>query len=119
MLNVSSKTNELFRSELPFSQWSSDEIASWLHDMGLHLYVSEAQRWNCRGQQLLEVPIAEIEKELSVKHPLHKKKLILALEAKGRGQDPMSLIPILPGRSFSGCDYFRLLIISFYLQQTC
>jgi hypothetical protein len=65
--------------------------------MGLHLYVSEVQRWGCRGQQLLEVPVAEIEKELSIKHPLHKKKLILALEAKGRAQDPMSLVPILPG----------------------
>ncbi|XP_046452564.1 liprin-beta-1-like isoform X4 [Daphnia pulex] len=83
-------------SELPFPQWSSDDIASWLHDMGLHLYVSEVQRWGCRGQQLLEVPVAEIEKELSIKHPLHKKKLILALEAKGRAQDPMSLVPILP-----------------------
>ncbi|XP_045029455.1 liprin-beta-2 isoform X1 [Daphnia magna] len=83
-------------SELPFAQWSSDDIASWLHDMGLHLYVSEVQRWNCRGQQLLEAQVAEIEKELSVKHPLHKKKLILALEAKGRAQDPMSLAPILP-----------------------
>jgi hypothetical protein len=65
--------------------------------MGLHLYVSEVQRWGCRGQQLLEVPVADIEKELSIKHPLHKKKLILALEAKGRAQDPMSLVPILPG----------------------
>ncbi|XP_046640016.1 liprin-beta-2-like isoform X2 [Daphnia pulicaria] len=83
-------------SELPFLQWSSDDIASWLHDMGLHLYVSEVQRWGCRGQQLLEVPVAEIEKELSIKHPLHKKKLILALEAKDRAQDPMSLVPILP-----------------------
>lgn len=66
--------------------------------MGLHLYVSEVQRWSCRGQQLLDAPIAEIEKELSVKHPLHKKKIILALEAKGRPQDPMSPVPILPGR---------------------
>ena len=87
------------RSELPFPQWTSDDIASWLHDMGLHLYVSEVQRWSCRGQQLLDAPAAEIEKELSVKHPLHKKKIVLALEAKGRPQDPMSPIPILPGIS--------------------
>lgn len=84
--------------------------------MGLHLYVSEVQRWNCRGQQLLEAPVAEIEKELSVKHPLHKKKLILALEAKGRAQDPMSLAPILPGLySFNSCDSFIHHIV--FLQQ--
>jgi hypothetical protein len=74
--------------------------------MGLHLYVSEVQRWGCRGQQLLEVPVAEIEKELSIKHPLHKKKLILALEAKGRAQDPMSLVPILPGTRDLGGGIF-------------
>lgn len=65
--------------------------------MGLHLYVSEAQRWNCRGQMLLDAPFSELEKELCIKHPLHKKKLILALEARGRAQDPMSPMPIMPG----------------------
>jgi hypothetical protein len=77
--------------------------------MGLHFYVSEVQRWGCRGQQLLEVPVAEIEKELSIKHPLHKKKLILAIEAKGRAQDPMSLVPILPGTRDLGGVSFQLL----------
>lgn len=82
---------------MPFAQWSCDDVASWLHDMGLHLYVCEVQRWNVRGQQLLDAPATEIEKELGIKNPLHKKKLILALEAKGRPQDPMSPMPILPG----------------------
>lgn len=86
-----------YRPDIPFFQWSADDIASWLHDMGLHLYVSEAQRWNCRGQMLLDAPFSELEKELCIKHPLHKKKLILALEARGRAQDPMSPMPIMPG----------------------
>jgi len=66
--------------------------------MGLHLYVCEMQRWNIRGQQLLDTSAAEIEKELSIKNPLHRKKIVLALEARGRPQDPMSPMPILPGK---------------------
>jgi SAM domain (Sterile alpha motif) len=66
--------------------------------MGLHQYVSEAQRWATRGQVMLDGPAADLEKELGVKHALHKKKLILALEAKGRSQDQAAPMPILPGK---------------------
>lgn len=83
-------------SELPFSQWSVDEITGWFHDMGLQLYVNDIQRWMPSSKQLLTVSASELEKELMIKNPLHKKKIILALEAKGRQQDPMSPIPILP-----------------------
>lgn len=86
----------LQESEQPFVKWTSDDVAAWLHDMGLHLYISEVQRWNCRGQQLLDAPANEIEKELCIKNPMHKKKLILALESKGRPQDPSSPMPVLP-----------------------
>jgi len=92
MVNVTCE----FRSEQPFVKWTSDDVAAWLHDMGLHLYISEVQRWNCRGQQLLDAPANEIEKELCVKNPMHKKKLILALESKGRPQDTSSPMPVLP-----------------------
>ena len=108
------------RSELPFSQWSTDEIAGWFHDMGLQLYASDIQRWVTRGKQLLEVSPTEMEKELAIKNPLHKKKIILALEAKGRQQDPMTPITILPGIHAYFCSirlnssiFILLLIIDF------
>jgi len=83
-------------SELPFTQWSTDEIAGWFHDMGLQLYINDIQRWMPSGKQLLAVSASDLEKELAIKNLLHKKKIILALEAKGRQQDPMSPMPILP-----------------------
>jgi len=83
-------------SELPFTQWSVDEMAGWLHDMGLQLYINDIQRWMPSAKQLLSVSASELEKELVIKNALHKKKILLALEAKGRQQDPMSPIPILP-----------------------
>lgn len=42
-------------------------------------YISEAKRWIENGQQLQEASISEIEKELNLKNPLHRKKLQLAL----------------------------------------
>ena len=83
---------------MPFSQWSTDEIVGWFQDMGLQLYLQEVQRWVSCGKQLLDAHASELEKELGIKNPLHKKKLILVLESKGRPQDPMSPITILPGR---------------------
>lgn len=66
--------------------------------MGLQLYINDIQRWMPSGKQLLAVSASDLEKELAIKNLLHKKKIILALEAKGRQQDPMSPMPILPGR---------------------
>lgn len=42
-------------------------------------YIPDAKRWVQNGQQLQEAPISEIEKELNLKNPLHRKKLQLAI----------------------------------------
>lgn len=39
----------------------------------------DAKRWVKNGQHLQEASLSEIEKELAIKNPLHKKKLQLAL----------------------------------------
>lgn len=85
------------RSGIPFSQYTPEDVVAWLHEMGLHQYVTEAQRWITRPLILFESSVADIEKELGMKHPLHKKKLILALEAKGRPQDTSTPMIVLPG----------------------
>jgi len=85
------------RSETPLAQWTSDDVVGWLHDLGLHQYAGEARRWKPSGRTLLECPAGDLDKELALKHALHRKKLLLALEAKGRPQDPASPMPLLPG----------------------
>ena len=50
--------------------------------MGLHIYSSECKRWNKSGRQILEASQQEIDKELRIANPLHRKKLHLALEGK-------------------------------------
>ncbi|XP_048517896.1 liprin-beta-2 isoform X3 [Dendroctonus ponderosae] len=67
------------RPDKPFAEWDTENICDWLQDLGLDQYIPDAKRWVKNGQQLQESSIADIEKELNVKNPLHKKKLQLAL----------------------------------------
>lgn len=67
------------RCNKPFAEWSTETVCDWLQDLGLDSYIIEAKRWIQSGQQLQEASISEIEKELCIKNPLHRKKLQLAI----------------------------------------
>lgn len=67
------------RPDKPFAEWDVDNICAWLQDLGLDQYIPEARKWVKNGQQMQEASINEIEKELSIKNVLHRKKLQLAL----------------------------------------
>ncbi|XP_029018717.1 liprin-beta-1-like [Betta splendens] len=68
-------------ADIPFSQWGKDEVCAWLHEQGLGLYTAQCHNWITSGQTLLRASQHDLEKELSMKHPLHRKKLQLALQA--------------------------------------
>ncbi|MCJ8743410.1 hypothetical protein PDJAM_G00093650 [Pangasius djambal] len=72
--------NEL---DTPFACWSTEQVCEWLQEQGLGLYVSQAQQWIRSGQTLLNASQNDLEKELGIRHPLHRKKLQLALQALG------------------------------------
>ncbi|XP_051726974.1 liprin-beta-2 isoform X1 [Ctenopharyngodon idella] len=69
------------RSHTPFSKWTTEQVCGWLEDCGLGQYVSLARQWVDSGQTLLSATPQELEKEICIKHPLHRKKLQLALRA--------------------------------------
>ncbi|MCI4389152.1 hypothetical protein PGIGA_G00094610 [Pangasianodon gigas] len=75
-----SNNNEL---DTPFACWSTEQVCEWLQEQGLGLYVSQAQQWIRSGQTLLNASQNDLEKELGIRHPLHRKKLQLALQALG------------------------------------
>ncbi|XP_041966382.1 liprin-beta-1b isoform X7 [Alosa sapidissima] len=77
------------RSELdaPFARWSREQVCEWLQDQGLGLYVSLARQWISSGQTLLQASQHDLERELGIKHPLHRKKLQLALQALGSEEE--------------------------------
>uniref|UniRef100_A0A8C3B1S2 PPFIA binding protein 1 n=1 Tax=Cyclopterus lumpus TaxID=8103 RepID=A0A8C3B1S2_CYCLU len=75
--------------DVPFSHWSKDEVCAWLHQLGLGLYIPQGQSWIKSGQTLLRASQHDLEKELCMKHPLHRKKLQLALQALGSEEDDL------------------------------
>ncbi|XP_028426244.1 liprin-beta-1 isoform X1 [Perca flavescens] len=75
--------------DVPFSRWSKDEVCAWLHEQGLGLYVAQGQSWIKSGQTLLRASQHDLEKELCMKQPLHRKKLQLALQALGSKEDDL------------------------------
>ncbi|KAM8740339.1 liprin-beta-1-like isoform 1-T1 [Acanthopagrus schlegelii] len=75
--------------EVPFSRWSRDEVCAWLHEQGLGIYVAQCHGWIKSGQTLLQASQHDLEKELCMKQPLHRKKLQLALQALGSEDDDL------------------------------
>ncbi|XP_063052882.1 liprin-beta-2b isoform X8 [Engraulis encrasicolus] len=67
----------------PFSKWSPEQVCGWLEDFGLGQYASQTRQWISSGQTLLSASAQDIEKEMGIKHPLHRKKLQLALRSFG------------------------------------
>ncbi|XP_041755015.1 liprin-beta-2 isoform X8 [Coregonus clupeaformis] len=67
----------------PFSQWTREQVCGWLEDYGLGQYVNLTRQWVDNGQTLLSARPQDFEKEMGIKHPLHRKKLQLALRGFG------------------------------------
>uniref|UniRef100_A0A8C1VR75 PPFIA binding protein 1a n=1 Tax=Cyprinus carpio TaxID=7962 RepID=A0A8C1VR75_CYPCA len=68
---------------IPFSRWSKEQVCEWLQNHDLGLYVNQAKQWISSGQTLLKASQHELEKEMGIRHPLHRKKLQLALQSLG------------------------------------
>uniref|UniRef100_A0A8C7Q844 SAM domain-containing protein n=1 Tax=Oncorhynchus mykiss TaxID=8022 RepID=A0A8C7Q844_ONCMY len=73
--------------DAPFAQWSKEQVCVWLQEQGLGLHVAQAQQWIRSGFTLLQASQHDLEKELGIKQPLHRKKLQLALQALGSEED--------------------------------
>jgi len=79
---TSSPTND---TGVPFSRWDNEQVACWLHDIGLNHYVSNCKSWAKNGETLLNASNKNMEHDLGIKNPLHRKKLLLALQAMNIG----------------------------------
>ncbi|NXR29106.1 LIPB1 protein, partial [Cinclus mexicanus] len=76
--------NEL---DMPFAKWTKEQVCNWLQDQGLGSYINNGRHWISSGQTLLQASQQDLEKELGIKHPLHRKKLQLALQALGSEEE--------------------------------
>ncbi|XP_041746595.1 liprin-beta-1 isoform X9 [Coregonus clupeaformis] len=73
--------------DTPFARWSKEQVCDWLQEQGLGLYLNMAHMWISSGQTLLQASQQDLERELGIKHLLHRKKLQLALQALGSEED--------------------------------
>uniref|UniRef100_A0A8C4JSP9 PPFIA binding protein 2 n=1 Tax=Dromaius novaehollandiae TaxID=8790 RepID=A0A8C4JSP9_DRONO len=74
----------------PFAQWGTERVCNWLEDFGLGQYVIFARQWVSSGHTLLTATPQDMEKEMGIKHPLHRKKLVLAIKSINAKQDEKS-----------------------------
>ncbi|XP_066106957.1 liprin-beta-2 isoform X2 [Saccopteryx bilineata] len=79
-------------SNAPFAQWNTERVCAWLEDFGLAQYVIFARQWVTSGHTLLTATPQDMEKELGIKHPLHRKKLVLAVKAINTKQEEKSAL---------------------------
>ncbi|XP_038162667.1 liprin-beta-2 isoform X3 [Cyprinodon tularosa] len=80
-LTRTSESNPTCDLNIPFSQWTKEQVCSWLEDYGLGQYINLTRQWVENGQTLLSATPQDFEKEMGMKHPLHRKKLQLGLRA--------------------------------------
>ncbi|KAJ7329536.1 hypothetical protein JRQ81_015710 [Phrynocephalus forsythii] len=73
--------------DMPFAKWTKGQVCSWLQEQGLGSYIGTGKHWILSGQTLLQASQSDLEKELGIKHPLHRKKLQLALQALGSEEE--------------------------------
>ncbi|KAM8969783.1 liprin-beta-2 isoform 1-T4 [Sarcophilus harrisii] len=74
----------------PFAQWNTEQVCTWLEDFGLGQYVIFARQWVSSGHTLLTATPQDMEKEMGIKHPLHRKKLVLAVKSINTKQEEKS-----------------------------
>ncbi|XP_032203471.1 liprin-beta-1 isoform X9 [Mustela erminea] len=73
--------------DMPFAKWTKEQVCDWLVEQGLGSYVNSGKHWIASGQTLLQASQQDLEKELGIKHSLHRKKLQLALQAVGSEEE--------------------------------
>ncbi|XP_078530270.1 liprin-beta-1 isoform X17 [Lissotriton helveticus] len=73
--------------DMPFAKWTKEQVCNWLRDQGLGMYINNGKQWIVSGQTLLHASQQDLEKELGIKHLLHRKKLQLALQSLGSEEE--------------------------------
>ncbi|CRK97311.1 CLUMA_CG010705, isoform B [Clunio marinus] len=67
------------KSSKPFKEWDIDMLIDWFDDLGLEYVIEHAKKWLRTGNDLLTCAPQDIDKELSLRSPLHRKKILLAV----------------------------------------
>ncbi|KFB38265.1 AGAP010342-PA-like protein [Anopheles sinensis] len=71
------------KPDKPFREWELDAVCQWFDHLGLNMYEEELRRWlkssMAPAVDLIKASPVDIEKELNLRNPLHRKKIVLAV----------------------------------------
>ncbi|KAG0711689.1 Liprin-beta-1 [Chionoecetes opilio] len=73
------------RPSSSFDRWSMETLETWLGAQGLTQYCSALRSWTLSGHHISKATPQNLERDLGIRHPLHKKKLQLAISARLTG----------------------------------
>ncbi|XP_055598299.1 uncharacterized protein LOC129747911 isoform X3 [Uranotaenia lowii] len=87
-------STEFRKPDKPFREWDLDALCMWFEQMGLGQYEEDLRRWLKVGgaAELAHASPVDIEKELNLKNPLHRKKIVLAVAELADGDEADSLL---------------------------
>ncbi|XP_053658951.1 uncharacterized protein LOC128708020 [Anopheles marshallii] len=78
-----SGTSQYRKPDKPFNEWDLDAVCLWFDHLGLSMYEDEVRRWlklsSLPGSELMKASPVDFEKELPLRNPLHRKKIVLAI----------------------------------------
>uniref|UniRef100_A0A182W862 SAM domain-containing protein n=1 Tax=Anopheles minimus TaxID=112268 RepID=A0A182W862_9DIPT len=78
-----SGTTQYRKPDKPFQEWDLDAVCLWFDHLGLSIYEEELRRWLkpslLPGSELMKASPVDFEKELPLRNPLHRKKIVLAI----------------------------------------
>ncbi|KAH7732227.1 coiled-coil like protein 1 [Aphelenchoides avenae] len=70
-----------------FVDYTTEQVCEWMAEVGFNPYVPHVARYVRSGRHLLNMTVQELEKELYMKNPLHKKRLQCLLNRIQRNRD--------------------------------
>lgn len=62
-----------------FKDWDIDALIDWFDDLGLDYVIENAKKWLKTGGDLIACAPQDLDKELNLRSPLHRKKILLAM----------------------------------------
>ncbi|KAI9588049.1 liprin-beta-1 [Glossina fuscipes] len=74
-------------------EWTAQEVGNWLCDLGFRCYEEDCRKWlKNNTTNFFMASSGDLEKELNIKLPLHRKKILLAIdELTGKETDLLAL----------------------------
>lgn len=68
-----------------FRSWNIETMEAWFGALGLSQYCAAVRTWSVAGRHMSQVTPQQLERDLGIRHPLHRKKIQLAISARVTG----------------------------------